>query len=182
MQPSPGDGLHKMSSPIFSIFSKLKVKMGSSTLTSEPSEQWQNLPLPILNNLAIPRLSQCLNFHTDYQSTTKTSDELARPWLASLCSKALCLALWVKFSADNILKYFIHFPQKTRLDISCKLSPMETICMKFQILFTGKHKKKFTNLSSAELAQRCEFSLSMAPAGSSMKMEFSILDSHLLRM
>ena len=31
---------------------------------------------------------------------------------------------------------------------------METICMKCQILFSGKNKKNITNLSSAELAQR----------------------------
>ena len=53
----------------------------------------------------------------------------------------LCLALWVKFSADNILKYFFYFSQKTRFDISCKLSPKETICMTFQVLFSGKIRK-----------------------------------------
>ena len=31
---------------------------------------------------------------------------------------------------------------------------METICMKYQILFSGKNKKNITNLSSAELALR----------------------------
>ena len=32
---------------------------------------------------------------------------------------------------------------------------LETICMKYQILFSGENKKnKITNLSSAELAQR----------------------------
>ena len=65
-----------------------------------------------------------------------------------------CLALWVKFSADDILKYFFYFSQKTGYDISCKLSPKETICMKCQILFFGKNKKKIINLSSAENVQR----------------------------
>ena len=51
------------------------------------------------------------------------------------------LALWVKFSADDILKYFSYFSQKTGFDISCKLSPLETICMKCQILFWGKIRK-----------------------------------------
>ena len=32
------------------------------------------------------------------------------------------------------------FPQKTGSDISCKLSPLETICMKCHILFSGKNK------------------------------------------
>ena len=39
-------------------------------------------------------------------------------------------------------------------NISCKLSPKETICMKCQILFSGKNKKNNIILSSAENAQR----------------------------
>ena len=56
------------------------------------------------------------------------------------------------FSADDILKCFSYFSQKTGFDISCKLSLIETICMKYQILFYGKNKKNIINLSSAELA------------------------------
>ena len=48
------------------------------------------------------------------------------------------LALWVEFSAGDILKLFSYFHQKTGCDITCKLSPLETICMKCQILFSGK--------------------------------------------
>ena len=66
----------------------------------------------------------------------------------------LIIALWVKFSADDILKYFSYFSQKTGYDISSKLSPKETICLKCQILFSGKNKKNIINLSSAENAQR----------------------------
>ena len=47
-------------------------------------------------------------------------------------------ALRVKVSADDILKYCSYFFQKMGFDISCKLSPLETICMKCQILFSGK--------------------------------------------
>ena len=68
-------------------------------------------------------------------------------------SCSLRLALWVKFAADDILKYFSYFSQKTGFDISCKLSK-ETICMKCQIQFSGKNKKNIINLSSAENAQR----------------------------
>ena len=79
------------------------------------------------------------------------------------------LALWVKFSADVKLKYFFLFSHKTGFDISCKLSPMETIgmkclsCklspmetigMKCQILFSRKIKKNIS-VSSAELAREC---------------------------
>ena len=51
----------------------------------------------------------------------------------------------------------IIFPRKrewTEIDISYKLSPMETICMKCQILFSGNNKKNIINLPSAEFAQR----------------------------
>ena len=55
-------------------------------------------------------------------------------------SKIKRSACWVKFPADDILKYcfliiIIFFFQKTGFDRSCKLSPVVTICMKYQILF-----------------------------------------------
>ena len=53
------------------------------------------------------------------------------------------------------LKYFfLFFFQKTGSDIPCQLSPMETICMKCQKLFSGKNMKNITNMTSAKLAQR----------------------------
>ena len=50
---------------------------------------------------------------------------------------------------------FSDFSQKTDFDISCKLSPLETICMKCQILFSEKKKREenIMNLSSAEWDQ-----------------------------
>ena len=48
----------------------------------------------------------------------------------------LTLSTLGKNSADNILKYFSYFFQKTGFDIS-----METICMKYQNLFAEKIKK-----------------------------------------
>ena len=42
-------------------------------------------------------------------------------------------------SADN--KSVIFFPRKQDLDISCKLSPLETRCMKCQNLYSGKSNK-----------------------------------------
>ena len=48
----------------------------------------------------------------------------------------------VKFlPADNILKYFSYFSLETGFNTSCKLSPMERICMKCRILFSGQNKK-----------------------------------------
>ena len=64
------------------------------------------------------------------------------------------LALSIKFSADHVLKYFSYFSKKIGFNISCKLSPVETIHMKCQILFSGKNKKNINNSSSAELSLR----------------------------
>ena len=47
------------------------------------------------------------------------------------------------FSRRQIGDIFSYFCQKTGLDISCKLSPVETICMNCPILFSGKNKKKY---------------------------------------
>ena len=44
--------------------------------------------------------------------------------------------------------YFSYFSMKTGFYISCKLSSKETICMKWQILFSGKNKK---NISKCRL-------------------------------
>ena len=54
------------------------------------------------------------------------------------------------------MKYFSSFSQKIGFDILCKLSPMETVCVKCQNLFSRQNKKNITNLSSAELAKRQE--------------------------
>ena len=56
--------------------------------------------------------------------------------------KLMLSTLGKTISADDILKYFSYFPLKTGFDILCKLSPIETICMKCQILFYEKKKKK----------------------------------------
>ena len=46
--------------------------------------------------------------------------------------------------------FFLIFSRKQVLKVPAKLYPMETICIKCQILFSGKSKKKVTNLSSPE--------------------------------
>ena len=66
------------------------------------------------------------------------------------CAINLSLSALSKILAD-ILKYFIYFSQKVGFDISCKLSPLETNCMKCQILFYGI---TITNLLSAEYGHR----------------------------
>ena len=49
-----------------------------------------------------------------------------------------------------------YFSQKTGFDISCKLSPMETICMKCQILFSETNKNIIINILSTEFVERVE--------------------------
>ena len=56
------------------------------------------------------------------------------------CMNIKCLVHWVKFSADDNEIFFL-FSQKTGFDISCKLSPKETICMKCQNPVFWKNKK-----------------------------------------
>ena len=38
----------------------------------------------------------------------------------------------------GLMSSFTYFFQKTGFDISCKLLPLETVCMKCQVLFSGK--------------------------------------------
>ena len=54
---------------------------------------------------------------------------------------------------DDIFSYFL---QKICFDISCKLSPLETTCMKCQSILSAKkkpqkNKKKYFKMSSAEI-------------------------------
>ena len=57
-------------------------------------------------------------------------------------------------SRQHIEIFFSYFFQKTGFDISRKLSQMETICIKCQILFSGKNKKNIIDLLSAGFAQK----------------------------
>ena len=43
---------------------------------------------------------------------------------------------------QKIRWYFSYVPQKSGFYISCRFSPLMTICMKYQVLFPGKNKKK----------------------------------------
>ena len=48
----------------------------------------------------------------------------------------------------------IFFPQKIGFDISCKLSPQKTVCVKCQNQFLGKSNKNVINLSTAEFVPK----------------------------
>ena len=63
--------------------------------------------------------------------------------------------LAINFQQMTFLNSFlIFFSQKTGFDTSCTLSPVETVCMKCQILLAGKTKKVSSNILSAEIVQR----------------------------
>ena len=54
---------------------------------------------------------------------------------------SLTLGTLGKISADDILKYFSYFSQKTWFDTSCKLPSMKTIGMQCWSCFLGKLRK-----------------------------------------
>ena len=54
----------------------------------------------------------------------------------------LIFSMQNKISSRRHIEIVFLFSQKTGFDVSCKLSPVETICMKCQILFYLKNKKK----------------------------------------
>ena len=68
------------------------------------------------------------------------------------------------FHANCLLTYF---SKKIRFDISCKLSPQETICIKCQMLFSGKNYK---NISKCHL-------LKFLPSMPSVKMRENLSPS-----
>ena len=61
------------------------------------------------------------------------------------CPAVLLILNRCEFLRENILK--------TGFDISCKLSPLETVCMNVKSYFLGKRTKN-NNFLSAELAKR----------------------------
>ena len=66
----------------------------------------------------------------------------------------ICLR-WLKLSSlgEIVMRrhieifFFSYFSQKAGFDISCKLSPLETICMKCQNPFSWKNKKKYYQIA-----------------------------------
>ena len=61
-------------------------------------------------------------------------------------------------AGDKLIIFFLFFPENrtwhfmqiVSIGDKCKLSPLETICMKCQILFPMKNKKKYFKMLSAE--------------------------------
>ena len=61
--------------------------------------------------------------------------------LDHMTSQDLTFTILWALSADDKLLIFSYFSQETGIDISYKLSPLETVCMKCQIPFFGINKK-----------------------------------------
>ena len=92
------------------------------------------------------------------------------------CTYMLFVNLIISFNLYHSLGYFsrrqiddisIIFSQETGLDISCKLCPLDTICMKCQILCPGKMRK---NVSVCRLLKILPRMLSIKKQVSSRKM------------
>ena len=68
------------------------------------------------------------NIRASFKSISMSNNFVQRKRWGKLCKRVI--KEWVKFSADDMLKYFSYFSQKSGFGSSCKLSPQEIICMK----------------------------------------------------
>ena len=90
------------------------------------------------------------------EAKTCYDNSFEEPWWVSSNEYPQHMFLWRKKYNHQILilnNFSVCFIFKTGFDISWKLSPMKTICMKCQILFSGL-SKTITTLTHAELAQK----------------------------
>ena len=71
------------------------------------------------------------------------------------CNRGTACTLGNIYSADDILKYLSYFSEKTGFDISCKFSPLETICMKCLILFFFFFLEKLEKLNEFVVCGNC---------------------------
>ena len=81
-----------------------------------------------------PPLSVCVFGQIHYFNKKASLTKMI--WLTLKCTLG-------KIFSRRLLKYLSYFSQWTGFNISCKLTSMQTICMKFRVLFSGKNKKKY---------------------------------------
>ena len=77
--------------------------------------------------------------------------------LLRVLSIKFCKLIFTAHSLGRFSRWqtdYILFLQKIDLDISCKLSPLKTICMKCQNLFSGKIKTIFQNVILPKILPR----------------------------
>ena len=102
-----------------------------------------------------------LNFQQVHFTTRWCVEKLLYEWQIEYSLIRSSVLIWVYTACPGISVplsghiqqttnwwYFSYSSQKTGFDISCKLSPLETVCMKCQNLFSGKNKK---NISKCRL-------------------------------
>ena len=79
-------------------------------------------------------------------------------WANSADDKLLIIFLFFQENIRHFMQtvYIWYFPQKTGFDLSCKLSSLEKICMKSQVLFSGKNKKSISMLPADNFTQRAK--------------------------
>ena len=97
---------------------------------------------------------RCEHFRSMFQPCW---DESGKEWvLSKICCQVLTLSMLGKnfgrhfeiffvFFLENRLGHSMYFSWKTDLDIPCKLSPKETICMKCQSFFSDQKIRKISS-------------------------------------
>ena len=133
---------------------KQNIMFTLNTRTPWPWSCWTKICLAFANNVHPDQMASekpsdldltVGNLVCEFLSTAliKQSDWLtSRTWDLNLFSMTTVnTTCWGKFSADDI---FWQFPEYTNVgfDISCKLSPLEIICMKCHNLFFWKKLNK----------------------------------------
>ena len=84
---------------------------------------------------------QCYYFKRAFRTSLFRGDAKIKNE-SDLIFSSLTLRTLGKIFSGRHIDIFSYFPHKTSFDVSCKLSPLETICMKCQNLFSRKNKKK----------------------------------------
>ena len=69
-------------------------------------------------------------------------------------SPVIFITLWDNSARDKLMVFFLIFLRKKGFEMSSKLSPLERLWMKCQNLISRKSKKKYFNMSSAEVFPR----------------------------
>ena len=79
--------------------------------------------------------------------------------LTQMYSPLTFTTLWANSAVDKLTihVFFFYFSQKTGSNISCKLSHIETICMKCQSLFSVKNKENISKCHLLNFYQAPDF-------------------------
>ena len=108
---------------------------------------------PSILIFCVPNTSNPTQFNVKLQYLKQFVCKLVTFDQPSTTTKCLCIlaftTTWANSADDKLMIIFFIFPRKTGFNISCKLSQIETIYMKCQMLFHKKNKKKYLKILSA---------------------------------